>query len=74
MNVIIIILLFPAYFLLGYVTAYALSFIDNDFIDDEFIFLIVMSWPIVLALFITWIITVIVPKWMIKKLKEGGEE
>lgn len=70
MNVIIIFFLLPVYFLLGYVTAYAASFIDDDFIDDDFIFLIVMLWPIALALFIIWIIAVIVPKCIIEKFKK----
>lgn len=74
MNVIIIIFLLPVYFLLGYVTAYALSFIDNDFIDDDLILMVVTLWPLALAIFILWVIAVIVPKWMIEKLKEGGEE
>lgn len=70
MKVILIIVLIPAYFLLGYVTAYALSFIDNDFIDDELIFMVVTLWPLALALFIIWIITVIVPKCIIYKLRK----
>ena len=68
MKVILIIVLIPAYFLLGYVTAYALSFIDNDFIDDDLIFMVVTLWPLALAIFILWVMAVIIPKWIIERL------
>lgn len=75
MKVILIIALLLLYVLLGYVTAFAVNFIDdNVFEQNDYIFAVVLLWPIALAIFILWVIAVIVPKWMIEKLKEGGEE
>lgn len=68
MKVILIIVLIPAYFLLGYVTAYAVSFIDDVFVEDDFIFMVVTLWPLALAIFILWVMAVIIPKWIIEKL------
>lgn len=74
MNVILIIVLLLAFMLLGYVTAFVFSFIDDIFVEDDLVIFVVLFWPIALAIFIVWVIAVIVPKWIIEKLKEGGKK